>query len=253
MSDEALNAHLDWLDKCAQEQGDIYDELLGNARLDLLFEEWNETEKDGDSWSFDHFLAWKIAQLEDALDVCRMHVQEFIDCDVDEHIAQLEVDKDRLLEQLVAGEELYISRGIELAQLEAENAALKRENERLKTYASTLLELALDDVDLPLLAQEPEGEDDVLRNTISLLKNKNERLTKHVEDYKEENAALKRENEKLKQDKTKLEQEREQHAITIADLGNIMRVSDKTERLTMVYNCMERGLDALLTAEEQEK
>jgi len=28
MSDEALNAHLDWLDKCAQEQGDIYDALL---------------------------------------------------------------------------------------------------------------------------------------------------------------------------------------------------------------------------------
>jgi len=29
-----------------------------------------------------------------------------------------------------------------------------------------------------------------LRNTISMLKNENERLTKHVEDYKEENAAL---------------------------------------------------------------
>jgi len=28
MSDEALNAHLDWLDKCAKEQGDIYDALL---------------------------------------------------------------------------------------------------------------------------------------------------------------------------------------------------------------------------------
>jgi len=28
MSDEALDAHLDWLDKCAKEQGDIYDALL---------------------------------------------------------------------------------------------------------------------------------------------------------------------------------------------------------------------------------
>jgi len=28
MSDEALDAHLDWLDKCAQEQGDIYDAFL---------------------------------------------------------------------------------------------------------------------------------------------------------------------------------------------------------------------------------
>ena len=37
-----------------------------------------------------------------------------------------------------------------------ENAALKRENERLKTYASTLLELALDDVELPLLTAEEQ-------------------------------------------------------------------------------------------------
>ena len=28
MSDEALNAHLQWLDDCAKEQGDIYDALL---------------------------------------------------------------------------------------------------------------------------------------------------------------------------------------------------------------------------------
>ena len=40
----------------------------------------------------------------------------------------------------------------------AENAALKRENERLKTYASTLLELALADVDLPLLTAEEQDE-----------------------------------------------------------------------------------------------
>ena len=37
-----------------------------------------------------------------------------------------------------------------------EHAALKRENERLKTYASTLLELALDDVELPLLTAEEQ-------------------------------------------------------------------------------------------------
>ena len=48
------------------------------------------------------------------------------------HESQLEADKERLLEQLVAGEELYISRGIELVQLEAENAALKRENEWMR-------------------------------------------------------------------------------------------------------------------------
>ena len=69
---------------------------------------------------------------------------------------ELEEDKDRLLEQLVAGEELYISRGIEIVQLEAkveafdslglsekvrgdeleaENAALKREIEVLRKYA----------------------------------------------------------------------------------------------------------------------
>jgi len=44
---------------------------------------------------------------------------------VAEHVAQLEADKDRLLEQLVAGEELYISRGIEIAQLEEDNEALQ--------------------------------------------------------------------------------------------------------------------------------
>ena len=34
-------------------------------------------------------------------------------------VARLSADKDRLLEQLVAGEELYISRGIKIIQLEA--------------------------------------------------------------------------------------------------------------------------------------
>ena len=72
---------------------------------------------------------------------------------------ELEAGKDRLLEQLVAGEELYISRGIEIAQLEAdlaktsramqaaidagvmavaENAALKRENEAFGDFANTI-------------------------------------------------------------------------------------------------------------------
>ena len=42
---------------------------------------------------------------------------------------------------------------------ESEYEALKRENERLKTYASTLLELALDDVELPLLTAEEQGDE----------------------------------------------------------------------------------------------
>jgi hypothetical protein len=42
-----------------------------------------------------------------------------------ERIRELEVDKDRLLEQLVAGEELYISRGIEIVQLEAKLRAVE--------------------------------------------------------------------------------------------------------------------------------
>ena len=37
-------------------------------------------------------LAREKEQLKDALDLCRMHVQEFMDCDVDEHIAQLETE-----------------------------------------------------------------------------------------------------------------------------------------------------------------
>ena len=69
MSDEALSAHLQWLDDCAKETD---------------YETWLE-----------------------------------------EKVALLEVDKDRLLEQLVDGEELYISRGIKLALLEAKLAAIE--------------------------------------------------------------------------------------------------------------------------------
>lgn len=63
----------------------------------------------------------------DLSDKDKRQEMKLLSFELDDEVAQLEEDKERLLEQLVAGEELYISRGIEIAQLEAENAALKME------------------------------------------------------------------------------------------------------------------------------
>jgi len=104
MSDEALNAHLDWLDKCID--GDDYEIWLEN----------------------------RVEELEAAVALAKQRTGRFT-------------------------------------------------SDLLKS--GDLVEIAGEFVPRSQL------EDDVLRNTISLLKNENERLTKHVEDYKEENAALK--------------------------------------------------------------
>jgi len=81
--------------------------------------------------------------------------------------------------------EIWLEKRVE--ELEAAVALAKQRTGR---FTSDLLKSG----DLVEIAGEfvprSQLEDDVLRNTISMLKNENERLTKHVEDYKEENAAL---------------------------------------------------------------
>ena len=85
---------------------------------------------------------------------------------------ELEEDKDRLLEQLVAGEELYISRGIEIVQLEAKVEAfdslglsekvrgdeLEAENEALKRENESQLELLEEARDLILRLRTKAGQ-----------------------------------------------------------------------------------------------
>ena len=76
---------------------------------------------------------------------------------VAEHVAQLEADKDRLLEQLVAGEELYISRGIEIAQLEEENEELRNAGQESATMLRRFLGFG-PSTKLELLLTEQEDE-----------------------------------------------------------------------------------------------
>lgn len=103
----------------------------------------------------------------DLSDKDKRQEMKLLSFELDDEVAQLEEDKERLLEQLVAGEELYISRGIEIVQLEAElnnatekcfawnikysnavaeNAALKRENEGLREAFGYICDDSLEDV-----------------------------------------------------------------------------------------------------------
>jgi len=93
------------------------------------------------------------------------------------------------LDKRIDGDDYEIWLENRVEELEAAVALAKQRTGR---FTSDLLKSG----DLVEIAGEfvprSQLEDDVLRNTISLLKNENERLTKHVEDYKEENAALKK-------------------------------------------------------------
>jgi len=109
MSDEALNAHLQWLDDCARAQ--VVD-----------YETW---------------LEGRVALLESENKAATTHIMEIIETTKAQRTE---------IEELLS----------DLTEARDENSALKRENERLKTYASTLLELALDDVELPLLTAEEQ-------------------------------------------------------------------------------------------------
>ena len=121
MSDEALNAHLDWLDK-ANDQGEDY-------------ETWLE-----------------------------------------KRVTKLEEEKAVLLDY----NKLLVDQNVELRRatiaLENEYATLRQENAALSELLSPLVDVEL--------------ERDTLKSALDVAMSENQRLTKHVEDYEEENANL---------------------------------------------------------------
>ena len=122
MSDEALNAHLDWLDK-ANDQGEDY-------------ETWLE-----------------------------------------KRVTKLEEEKAVLLDY----NKLLVDQNVELRRatiaLENEYATLRQENAALSELLSPLVDVELDR--------------DTLKSALDVAMSENQRLTKYVEDYEEENAMLK--------------------------------------------------------------
>ena len=96
----------------------------------------------------------EVAQLEEKLAAFRTEAAQL---GVD--FAQLEADKDRLLGQLVAGEELYISRGMEIAKLEADLNAYKERYGDMKEKLRTVRMMPLANV-VPVIDALLKGEAD---------------------------------------------------------------------------------------------
>lgn len=138
MSDEALNAHLDWLDKCAKEQG--------SERMMMKLSE--RMYKHGDTEDFTSIKAvykWatEVAQLE--AELARAQKGYHPSClVVDERVAQLEDEIENLETQLSLSISMYEGDRSPMHKLEAENAKLKRVTKGvdLQGWRSVATELA---------------------------------------------------------------------------------------------------------------
>ena len=139
MSDEALNAHLQWLDDCARAQVEDYE-----------------------TW-----LEGRVAQLEAENNAAKTHIREIIETtkaqrtEIEDLIADLAEAKSECNRLYGIGQDY----DADLTEARAENAAL-----------SELLS--------PLV--DVELERDTLKSALDVAMSENQRLTKIVEDYKEE-------------------------------------------------------------------